>query len=230
MTAASDCYYTFTSLAHSIAGSVIGFLLVFRINLSYDKYYNGKVGLSEVYGSIRNAGINYMVYTNPVSDAPEEKQQVDADKREFVRLCNVLFALIRQNIREHRHGLPDGEKKGDDFLLRTDPHGSPSLSVLLTPEDVKSYLSIDFNNRPNLCMAQMQRLVERSRRKGRISQKQAFDIYHETEMALGMTVPTPLMETLGGFMACENLVTTPVPYQYLHMLNFVLFIYVYTAC
>lgn len=229
VTAASDCYYTFTSLAHSIAGSVIGFLLVFRINLSYDKYYNGKVGLSEVYGSIRNAGINYMVYTNPVSDAPEEKQQVDADKREFVRLCNVLFALIRQNIREHRHGLPDGEKKGDDFLLRTDPHGSPSLSVLLTPEDVKSYLSIDFNNRPNLCMAQMQRLVERSRRKGRISQKQAFDIYHETEMALGMTVPTPLMETLGGFMACENLVTTPVPYQYLHMLNFVLFIYVYTA-
>ena len=223
----SDCYYTFPSIAHSIAGSIIGFLLVFRINLSYGKYYDGKVALSEVYSSIRNAGINFLVFCNPQND--EDKAVVDRDKRELIRLCNVLFALIRQNIREHRHGIPELPGKDDEFILREDPRGAPSLKVLLDPDEVKLYMSVDFNNRPNVCMAQIQRIVEKNRRKGYISQKQAFDIYHETEMALGMAVPTMLMEKIGGFMACENLVTTPVPYQYLHMLNFVLFIYVFTA-
>lgn len=32
-----------------------------------------------------------------------------------------------------------------------------------------------------------------------------------------------------AFKVCEKVVTTPVPYQYLHMVNFILFIFVNTA-
>lgn len=221
-----DCPVTLKSTAHAIAGSVLGFLLVFCNNLNYKKYYDGKVAFGNIYDSLRNINVAAAAFMReplpgePGHVANPEKDLVGPLREacsELRRLTNIMFAFMRQSVREQRHGYPDQAQVMDDELLKTDACGNPSLGVLLTESDRNYYSAIDFNNRANIVAAQIQRLVERQRRLGFIYEKSAFDIYKETEIALE------------SFKTCEKIVTTPVPYQYLHMLNFVLFCYVFSA-
>jgi len=205
---------------------VLGFLLVFCNNLNYTKYYDGKVAFGNIYDSLRNINVAVAAFMRePLPGEPGYTANPDKDYvtplretcAELRRLTNIMYAFMRQAVREQRHGYPGVPSVMDDELLKGDNMGNPSLAVLLTEKDVEYYSQIDFNNRPNVVAAQIQRLVERQRRLGFIYEKSAYDIFKETELALA------------SLKTCEKIVTTPVPYQYLHMVNFVLFCYVFSA-
>jgi predicted membrane chloride channel (bestrophin family) len=66
-------------------------------------------------------------------------------------------------------------------------------------------------------VAEIQRIVEKNRRNGDIYEKAAFDIYRDCDAVLA------------AFKTCERIVTTPIPYQYTHMVNLVLFFFVFSA-
>lgn len=221
----NECFVTFGNVAHVIAGSIVGFLLVFRVNLAYLKFYEAKEALGLVYDGLRNVMVATSAFMreskegerNHREHTPEQVAKLHADLVEILRLTNLLYAFIRQAVREQRHGYPRKSFVSDSDLLDADKFGSPCVPDLLTPEERAYFKDVDFNNRPNLVMAKIQVMVERNRRLGFIYEKSAFDIYHECETVLG------------AFKTCEKITTTPVPYQYLHMLNFLLFFYVYTS-
>ena len=220
-----ECWIAFGNEAHTIAGSILGFLLVFRVNLAYTKFYEAKEALGLVYDGLRNVMVAISSFMRESSKAergfrehtPAQLAQLRLDLIELLRLTNLLFAFIRQAVREQRHGYPRKPFVSDLDLLDADKFGSPCVPDLLTPQERAFFKNVDFNNPPNLVMAKIQMLVERNRRLGFIYDKSAFDVYHECETVLG------------AFKICEKITTTPVPYQYLHMLNFLLFFFVYTS-
>lgn len=79
------------------------------------------------------------------------------------------------------------------------------------------YTSVEPSNRFNVVVAEIQRIVEKNRRNGDVYEKAAFDIYRDCDLVLA------------AFKTCERIVTTPIPYQYTHMVNLVLFFFVYSA-
>ena len=88
---------------------------------------------------------------------------------------------------------------------------------MLTEEEKKEFLAIDPNNRANMVVWRMQSIVEHHRRLGHVCERGAFDIYHDLEGCLE------------AFKHMERIVSTKMPFQYLHMVNFLLFIFVFSA-
>lgn len=76
---------------------------------------------------------------------------------------------------------------------------------------------MDPSNRFNVVYAEIQRIVDKNRRKGDVYEKAAYEIYRDCDAVLA------------AFKTCERIVTTPIPYQYTHMVNLVLFFFVFSA-
>jgi len=102
-------------------------------------------------------------------------------------------------------------------LLARDACGAPSLAALLSDAERARYASVDHANRFNVVVAEMHVVVERCRRAGRVYEKAAFDVYADCD------------RVLAAYKTCERIVTTPIPYQYTHMVNLVLFFFVFSA-
>ena len=106
---AAKCLVTLEADAHTNVGIVLGFLLVFRIQLAYDRFYEGKESQDYIYESIRNLNVAFAAfmrvpvqgeegYNGAVTDAYARK--LSSDRLEVLRLSNLLFSTIRQAVRE----------------------------------------------------------------------------------------------------------------------------------
>ena len=125
ITSHSECPLAFSETAHSVAGGIIGFMLVFRTSISYYRFYEGKKYLCHLYDSIRNANIAFCSFLRVGDDERDHDSKINADKVELRRLSNILFGFIRQAVREHRHGYPEGcpAPSDDAGLVRDDVFG-----------------------------------------------------------------------------------------------------------
>jgi predicted membrane chloride channel (bestrophin family) len=247
----SECALTFHTEAHAICGAIIGFLLVFCANIAYVKFYEAKTAAGAVYHGLRNVNVCAASFLRPaergepgyVEDERERELQMDQtrrDVREINRLVDVLFAFLRTALRERRHGYRvaknasggSAKKNGgwrktrgggtgfvpDELLVTEDLTGSPSLSTLLfTDAERAKYLTLDPLNRFNVAVADLHRAVERRRETGALYEKAAHEMYRECDVVLA------------AYKTCERVVTTPIPYQYMHMVNLVLFCFVFSA-
>ena len=54
---AFECAVTFEPHAHSVVGSVLAFMIVYRFKFAYDRYYEAKTAISELYCGLRNFNI-----------------------------------------------------------------------------------------------------------------------------------------------------------------------------
>jgi predicted membrane chloride channel (bestrophin family) len=222
ITSHSECPLAFSETAHSVAGGIIGFMLVFRTSISYYRFYEGKKYLGNLYDSVRNANIGFNAFMRSSEDEHVHagfSHSLNRDRVELRRLSSVLYAFIRQAVREHRHGYPTrcDVAATDASLVDDDLFGRPSLGVLLTDAERAEFKALDFNNRANMVVWKMQSIVEHHRRLGHVSDRGAFDIYHDLEGCLE------------AYKHMERIVSTKMPFQYLHMVNFLLFIFVFSA-
>ena len=244
----SQCSIAFSETAHAVAGGVIGFMLVFRTSISYYRFYESKKYLGHLHDSLRNANVAFCAFLrtssrvtssgatdtgdkNTPADSKNPSTPFDAalnsDRIELRRFSNVLFAFVRQSVRERRHGYPaecvlntKHNNTGfslDDSLLNDDVYGAPSLGTLLTDSEKLEFKQVDPNNRANMVVWRMQSIVERHRRAGNVCERGAFDIYHDLEACLE------------AHKHMERIVNTKMPFQYLHAVNFLLFVFVFSA-
>ena len=228
-----DCPSTFSDTAHSVCGGVIGFTLCFRASISYYRYYEAKKFMGTLCEGARNFACGSLAFLRP--DLPGEIQyDKDASKAstafissvelrtELIRLSNCLFGFIRHIARETRYGVRKvGEVHSTNIdssqLIREDPRGNPSLSVILTESEKDFMCRKPPSSRPALIVAKCQKLVEEARKRNEISERGAFDLYNDLNECL---------------IACNNLERiseTKMPWIYLHLLNFALFAFVYSA-
>ena len=72
-----------------------------------------------------NANIAFCSFLRVGDDERDHDSKINADKVELRRLSNILFGFIRQAVREHRHGYPEGcpAPSDDAGLVRDDVFG-----------------------------------------------------------------------------------------------------------
>ena len=58
--AAAECQTTFDITGHQVVSVSLGFLLVFRTDWAYDRYYEGKASLGQLYGGMRNLNVLFV--------------------------------------------------------------------------------------------------------------------------------------------------------------------------
>jgi putative membrane protein len=77
------------------------------------------------------------VETETAAAATATDETLNEDRIELRRLSNVLFAFVRQSLRERRHGYPLGctLQATDDSLINDDVYGAPTLNALLTADE-----------------------------------------------------------------------------------------------
>jgi putative membrane protein len=83
-------------LAHTLVGVALGLLLVFRTNASYDRFWEGR----RLVGMITNRSrdlVRQLVGYHVGDDAAASGERAD-----LTRQVNLLFALVRQNLRRER--------------------------------------------------------------------------------------------------------------------------------
>ena len=143
--------------AHGISTIALGFLLVFRADWAYDRYYEAKECLGRMYVSLRNVNVLTSSFIRPIDYECGEKpwegdygipfkanQQVKARenfekdvkaceeaKMEILRLTNIAYASVRIQVRESRVGDEFGRKMSAESILMEDPCGCPKIPELL---------------------------------------------------------------------------------------------------
>ena len=250
--AAAECQTTFDITGHQVVSVSLGFLLVFRTDWAYDRYYEGKQSLGQLYNGLRNLNVCFVNYlrenkpgeraafeasgasnlhgwgdagpqlTDSPSRAPRESfrssiAKITEDRAELLRLTNVLYATMRHILRDIRVGTPEGHEVTDEDCVKIDATGKPPLPDLLREGESERLLALMPSNRCNWIAMRIQMITETHRRLGNISERAAFEIYQQLEICLS------------AYKSMERIVSTPIPFTYLHMLQFILFFFVFSA-
>ena len=231
VTSNEECDVTFNLDGHLGVSVVLSFLLVFRADLAWKRYESGKAALGAVHGGIRNLNVAAAVFLRrrvkargdetadfAADDDDEEEDALAADRAEIFRLTNLLYAFVRHAARGQRHGYSDVGPVTDDELLTRDRGGKPRVpDLFLDAEEAREFRALDAWNRPNACASKISAIVEHKRRVGCLGERAAMDAFRD------------LRVVLDALKSMERIVTTPIPYQYLHMLNVLLFFFVYSV-
>jgi hypothetical protein len=97
---------------HKITGSIVGFLLIFRTSLAYDRYYEGRKLIGQVLNATREMVSACYVF-RPRDDLSKEDSEEFQRMRESMRRRSLLlWGVIRHSLRESKLGfnpLIDGE-------------------------------------------------------------------------------------------------------------------------
>ena len=259
VTDASECLIAMDPTAHGIAAIALGFLLVFRADWAYDRYYEAKECLGRLHIALRNVNVLTSSFIRPIDyecgEKPSEgdyeyvvqgkstrrsKDKFEKDlkaceeaRMEILRLTNIAYASVRIQVRESRVGDEFGRKMTAESMLTEDPYGCPKVQELLIIEkDVSttndpsivdasvfnnSYKDIPIPSRCAYACLQIQTIVEHQRRLGNVCERAAFEVYQTLE------------ETLAATRAANRVATTPVPRAFTHLLQLILFSFVFTA-
>ncbi|NEP42705.1 MAG: hypothetical protein F6K35_27180 [Okeania sp. SIO2H7] len=82
------------TLASLIPGIVLGLLLVFRTNTSYDRFWEGRKLIGQILIDCRSLG--FLLWVN----IPEKKPEDTEEKIACIRLITVLFTAIKLHLRK----------------------------------------------------------------------------------------------------------------------------------
>lgn len=217
----TKCSYVFDASAHTMAGAILGFTLVFRVSFAYTRYYECKGLLGALANGVRSLNVAACTLMHQEPSRQKDDSSLAQDIAEIRRLSSVLVGLIRHVIRESRHGIVPfaitPTSPTSDELLLEDPEGWPSLSVLLTDDEKVGFAKANTNARVGICATKLMRIIDDRRRLGHISERGAFEMLGRVDACL---------------QACsdmQRILSSVMPFAFLHVMNFATFFFTMTA-
>ncbi|GAB5034670.1 Hypothetical protein NocV09_02001190 [Nannochloropsis oceanica] len=217
-------------IVHGFVGSILGFSIGFRTNAAYDRYYEGRKILStilensrsiirDVYSFILKTPSPPSFPPSPPLSAPDDAA-VEVVSDDIRRRLNVLFAFVRQSVRESLIGFsPDSDMAAVPFINTTyylDP-SFPQLLDLLSKDEAIRYARLSPRSRPGAVSAEINIILQILG--ARIQYVDAF--LGKVQGHLGR-----ITEAHSTMLRIRD---TPVPYPYLLILNVATFIFVYST-
>lgn len=232
--------------AHRNFGAILGFVIGFRVNMAYQSYTECRRTISGMIASIREIVLEVYTASSPKgfagpkyartgevvpcgSAAKVDAQILEAEASylketatEVRRLCMLLLAFIRQDVREKRFGFLRGTEMevmpfmpGKNFFL--DPV-RPRLWDLLTEGELLDYSKIHPRSRPGVVAGHIKGHLE--------------GMGYRSEKGLGVVyrVSVPLIQSvLLGHETLVRLRDTPLPYPFNYVLRISTFVFVYST-
>lgn len=206
-----------TQRLHGFVGTVLAFVLVFRSNASYDRYYEARKTLGVIINQCREAILETCSMFAPNGDAEHNNLY----RNEIRRKLMVMVAFIRQNIRESHVGfMPNSSEgktpfhEGTNFIR--DPT-RPRLCDLLTPAEVEAYGKVQPSARAACVASEIKGIAQL------LARNLEYSISYYSKVSQCLQVCLDAQETL------YRIVTTPVPYPYSWILNVMLVVFIYSV-
>ena len=210
-------------------GTVTAFLVVFRTNLAYDRYYEGRKLLGQIVDAMSGCVRLTAAHVGVQRGSEDGKSgTTDVDVAELARNVNIMIAFIRQDLRESR--LPPGQDTGRlfchnkswravfagggkhdpcRFWVDHDLFGAPSLKELLTENEITFYASLKPHERVLASSAELLKDFTQGCQDGHACDQFAQLISSATT----------------GWRGCCRIIDCPMPFSYSHMLNLMLFLF-----
>ncbi len=206
-----------TQRLHAFVGAVLAFVLVFRSNASYDRYYEARKTLGVIANQCREA----VLESCSMFVIKDEGEHNNLYRNEIRRKFMVMMAFIRQNIRESHVGfMPNSSESETPFHEGTnyirDPT-RPRLCDLLTLSEVEDYVTVLPPARAACVASEIKGIAQLLARNVEFS----FLYYSKVSQCLQLSLDA--QETL------YRIVTTPVPYPYSWVLNVMLVVFIYSV-
>jgi hypothetical protein len=164
-----------TATGHSIIASVLGFLLVFRTNICYQKFKDGRDKLGGVVNASRDMATFFEL--NCFTNDEKGKERVF----EFRRKLNLCFGFVRQLLRESRHGfrpknvrsiggdkientgytkLSNAKQFAETNVKWADDSEPPLMKDLLRPGELERFAVVPVGLRPHLVILDLHLMVK----------------------------------------------------------------------
>ncbi|GMI14962.1 hypothetical protein TrLO_g10419 [Triparma laevis f. longispina] len=206
---------------HGLIGSITGFLLVFRTNLAYDRYYEGRKLVGNMLNSSREV-ISACYCFIPREDLDrEDTEKMQWIKEHIRRKSLVLWSCIRQSLRESKIGFQPGcglddPEFHDNFkkYWHLDPV-KPEIAWIISEHEKKELDEINPPLRPTALITEIRCACLQ------LSQ------YMINPKGLTVQIFESSKQVMDFYKATSRIVGTPVPFPYTHMLNTLVFFFVY---
>jgi len=194
---------------HSLIMLPIGFLLIFRTFIAYSRFWEGRTYLGDMVLSTQEM----MRLISAYSEGDEEEAQVE--RAELRRLINMLYAVAREHIEPTKRRMCCST--GCGMCCSTGHGASNSLEHLSMITPSESEVLEPITNRVSIVAQWFAFRLSESVRVGRMSRNDV------------RVVDSRVHDFVRAWAGCARLVSTPVPYPYVQMLNLLLLFYVYSA-
>ena len=206
-----------TQRLHAFVGAILAFVLVFRSNGCYDRYYEARKTL----GLITNQAREIVLETCSMFTKEGDNEHIHIYRNEIRRKVNILLAFIRQNTRESHVGfMPNSNEgttpfhEGDNFIR--DPV-RPRLCDLLTSAEVVAYSKLSVSARAACVASEIKGITQL------LAKHVDFNISLYTKVSQCLQICLDSQETL------YRIITTPMPFPYTWILNAMLMIFVFSV-
>ena len=216
---AVDGYSIPTKLFTPVA-TLTAFLLVFRTNLAYSRYTEGRIKLG---GIVASFSLIVKVCVTNLKDT-----QIDVF--EVVRKSNLAFAFIRQDLRESRvpPGINNSDVESGDkawkrlfggggkhavsrFWVDYDIWGSPAMKTIITEEEISYYSTLKPNARVLMALTALG---------NEFAKGNASDV-------VNVAINGEIANVERAWRAACRIIDTPFPFVYNHLLHLMIFLFCY---
>ncbi|EKU20316.1 membrane protein, partial [Nannochloropsis gaditana CCMP526] len=166
--------YPDLKIGHGFIGSILGFSIAFRTNAAYDRYYEGRKILSIILENSRSILrdvysflLKAPAFPSPTSSCSSLPVPDDAAvlviSSDLRRRLNILFAFIRQSVRESLSGFSPNSDMGtvsfSNSTFYLDP-SLPHLLDLLSKEEAERYAALSPRARPGAVSAEINIILQ----------------------------------------------------------------------
>jgi len=201
---------------HATLGTTLAFLNVFRSNLSYGRYWDGRGQLGFLVRSGRELMRTIVTYTR-IPETKEEDNELAEQAKEVLRLTNCLhhsIVLAIQNYDDHPPFDPPYDIK--EKLVTPGWLRQQEEAALEKAEAAGDRPEPDNKGRPALIATMLSAKI--------------YWMYHRGWMSSAVLKKCDhhINEYVGAWMACEKICGTPMVFPYTQMLNIFLVLFVFT--
>jgi len=222
---------------HGTVGTLIAFLMAFRTSQSYTNYVEGRKILGGICNNLREMAMT--TYTFRANLTGAEGEEVCRIRRNIRRQINVLYAVIRQHVREYEEGFDDKRIEWDKQSKSFKPHEfegggalqedekksgcwiydpvKPCVSHLIHESEFKTLNKLPSSMRPARIEVELNSLAH------------ALSDHLEEPGFFLQAFSRNAEETMNLFKSAYRIVETPVPMPYRHVLYFLTFCYVFVT-
>merc|ERR1719181_585471 len=200
---------------HATLGTALAFLNVFRSNLSYGRYWDGRGQLGVMVKSGRELMRKVVTYTRVPEDPKEDQEQLEA-VISVQRLINCQFKAIILAVEYFETYSPIPPYDIDEELVKPGFLREKEKSAIEKAEPLNTDGLADNKGRPILIAALLSHKV--------------YYLYHRGWMnaAVLKKCDIEIDNFVGAWMACEKICGVPMVFPYTQMLTVFLVLFVYT--
>ena len=200
---------------YPLFSKILAFFLAFRLNEAVITFNEGRQNIENTLNALREMVCH--AYCCTASGDVQHNIHFEHSRREIVRLVNLLFALMRQALRESVEGFSPGSSlEGKTFVDNWHMDTvEPRITSLMTKEEYSLLKNIPPHTRPTWVQTKIYVLANK------------LSGYQELPGSFLQNFVKKHMQVMEAFESSMRIMETPLPTPYRHLIGLMSFLFVF---